>query len=201
MVMKSDISSSDLPRCSWCGTDPLYVHYHDAEWGVIQKDDNALFEHLCLEAAQAGLSWLTVLRKRARYREVFFNFEPSLVAKMGARDVKRLLNDAGIIRNRAKIEAVINNANRFIEIQNEFGSFFDYSWSFVGDKPLVNGWRQQKDLPALSDISRAFSKDLKKRGFSFVGPTTIYAHMQAIGMVNDHLVTCFRYDQLAPHRR
>jgi DNA-3-methyladenine glycosylase I len=172
------------------------IEYHDREWGVPVRDDRKHYEFLVLEAAQAGLSWLTVLRKREGYRKAFAGFDPKKVARFGARDVVRLLRDPGIVRNRLKIRAAILNARLFLEVQKEFGSFDRYCWSFVGGKPKVNRRRSMREVPATSPESDAFSKDLKKRGFKFVGSTVIYAHMQAVGMVNDHSTDCFRYRQV-----
>jgi DNA-3-methyladenine glycosylase I len=188
-------------RCAWSGTDPLYVSYHDEEWGVPVKDDRRLFEFLVLEGAQAGLSWITILRKRDAYRKAFGGFDPEKVARYGARDVKRLLGDEGIVRNRMKIESAIKNARAFLEVQEEHGSFASYQWRFVEGKPIVNRYRSMKEIPPRSTVSDALSKDLKSRGFSFVGSTIIYAHMQAVGMVNDHVVDCFRHAPLAKRRR
>lgn len=176
--------------------DTLYEMYHDHEWGSPVYDDRTIFEFLVLESAQAGLSWITVLRKRENYRKAFAGFDPKKVARFTARDVAKLLKNAGIIRNRAKIEAVINNAERFLEVQKEFGTFSKYIWNFVGGKPKVNKLRALKDYKPTSKESDTLAKDLKKRGFKFLGSTTIYAHMQATGMVNDHVVSCFRYKQV-----
>jgi len=179
-------------RCTWSeGIDPLYERYHDTEWGVPVRDDLKHFEFLLLESAQAGLSWWTILRKRENYRRAFAGFDPSKVARFDARSVTRLMQDAGIVRNRQKIEAAIGNARGFLEIQEEFGSFDAYVWPFVGGAPLMNRWRKQSDVPATTSESDALSADLKKRGFKFVGSTIIYAHMQATGLVNDHLLSCF----------
>jgi len=180
-------------RCGWSQSDPIYVEYHDTEWGVPVHDDRKLFEFLILEGAQAGLSWLTILRKRDAYRQAFARFDPGKVARFGAKDVKRLLADAGIVRNRLKVNSAIQNARAFLEVQEELGSFAKYQWSFVGGKPIQNRFRSLKEIPARTEISDAFSKDLKRRGFTFVGSTIVYAHMQATGMVNDHVVDCFRY--------
>jgi DNA-3-methyladenine glycosylase I len=181
-------------RCPWGeGVSEAYLAYHDCEWGVPVYDDQRQFEFLVLEAAQAGLSWSTVLHKRAGYRRAFRNFDPNAVARFNRRSVERLCNDASIIRNRLKIEAAINNARRFLEVQEEFGSFCDYIWRFVDGKPRQNRWRGQKKVPATSKQSDTLSCDLKQRGFKFVGSTIVYAHMQATGMVNDHLLSCFRY--------
>lgn len=184
-------------RCAWAGTDPLYVAYHDIEWGVPIHDDRKLFEFLVLEGAQAGLSWITVLRKRDGYRKAFARFDPKKVARFGARDLRRLLADASIIRNRQKIEAAIANAKAFLDVLKEMGSFSGYMWSFVGGAPIVNRRRSMKDIPATSRESDEMSRDMKTRGFRFVGSTILYAHMQATGMVNDHVVTCFRHAEVA----
>ena len=182
-------------RCSWANND-LAIEYHDSEWGVPLHDDRALFEFLILEGAQAGLSWDTILRKRARYREVFDNFDPAVVARYGKRKVNALVRDAGIVRNRLKIEAAIGNAQALLKVAGEFGSFDAYIWQFTGGRPRVNAWRTLKELPARTEESDAMSKDLKRRGFRFVGLTICYAFMQAVGMVNDHTVDCFRYGEL-----
>lgn len=186
-----------LERCPWSlGVSDAYLEYHDTEWGVPVRDDRKHFEFLMLEGAQAGLSWSTVLHKRDAYRRAFAGFDPEKVARFNARSVERLLQDPGIIRNRLKIESAVANARRFLEVQAEFGSFDSYIWRFVDGRPKVNRRRRQKDVPARSPESDALSKDLKARGFKFVGTTIIYAHMQAIGLVNDHLVTCFRYAEV-----
>jgi DNA-3-methyladenine glycosylase I len=187
-------------RCGWAGTDPVYVGYHDEEWGVPVYDDRKLFEFLVLEGAQAGLSWITILKKRDAYRRAFDGFDPAKVARFDARRVQRLLGDAGIVRNRLKIESAVKNARAFLKVQEEFGSFADYQWGFVDGRPVVNRWQSLKDVPPRTDVSDGFSKDLKKRGFSFVGSTIIYAHMQAVGMVNDHLVGCFRHGTVGRSR-
>ncbi|HKI99982.1 MAG TPA: DNA-3-methyladenine glycosylase I [bacterium] len=186
----------DAKRCPWCGDDPLYVAYHDTEWGVPVRDDRVLFEFLLLEGAQAGLSWITILRKREAYRRAFADFDAARVAAFGEADVARLLGDAGIVRNRAKVAAAIGNARAFLEVQAEFGSFADYIWRFVDGRPVQNTRRTLKDIPPTTELSDAISKDLRKRGFRFVGPTIVYSHMQATGMVNDHLVDCFRHAEL-----
>jgi DNA-3-methyladenine glycosylase I len=183
-------------RCPWPGSDPLYLAYHDEEWGVPAHDDRHLFEMLILEGAQAGLSWITILRKRERYRAAFDAFEPERVAKYGEPKKQALLNDAGIVRNRLKIAAAIDNARRFLSVQEEFGSFDSYLWGFVGGRPKVNRWVEMKHVPARTAESDALSNDLRKRGFRFVGSTICYAFMQAVGMVNDHLVSCYRHRQL-----
>jgi DNA-3-methyladenine glycosylase I len=188
--------SKSKVRCKWCGSDPLYVEYHDKEWGVPVYDDQKLFEFLTLESAQAGLSWITVLRKRENYRKAFAEFDPNKVARFNEKKIEKLLTNEGIIRNRAKINAAVNNAKCFLKIQKEFGSFSVYSWAFVGGQPKINKWKTLKQVPAVTKEAEAFSKDLKSRGFKFVGPTIIYAHMQACGMVNDHTTDCFRYKEL-----
>jgi DNA-3-methyladenine glycosylase I len=186
-------------RCEWVPEgDALYVAYHDEEWGVPSHDDRHLFELLTLEGAQAGLSWSTILRKRDGYRNAFAGFEPEAVARFGRREVTRLLRDASIVRNRLKIESAVNNAERVLEVQEEFGSLDGYLWRFVDGNPIVGRWRTIREIPAETAESRAVSKDLKKRGFRFVGPTVCYAFMQAVGLVNDHVRTCFRYRELAP---
>jgi DNA-3-methyladenine glycosylase I len=184
-------------RCAWVNADdPLMIEYHDREWGVPVHDDRKHFEFLVLEGAQAGLSWSTVLRKREGYRRVFSDFDPVKVARYTPKRVESLVADPAIIRNRMKIEAAIRNARAFLAIQDEFGSFDTYCWRFVDGRPRANRWKSTRDIPPTSRESDAFSKDLKGRGFSFVGSTVVYAHMQAVGMVNDHLVGCFRYRQI-----
>ncbi len=188
---------NDMRRCGWASPDdPLYRSYHDEEWGVPLHDDRKLFEYLVLEGAQAGLSWGTILRKRDNFRRAFDRFEPKKVARYGDAKVRSLLSDAGIIRNELKIRSAIQNARAFLAVQEEFGSFDSYTWEFVGNKPIVNRRRSLKELPASTAQSKAMSEALVKRGFKFVGPTICYAHMQATGMVNDHLVYCFRYGEL-----
>ena len=183
-------------RCEWCGNDPLYVNYHDTEWGVPIYDDKTLFEFLILETFQAGLSWITVLRKRDNFRLAFDHFDYKKIAKYDEQKFKVLIQDAGIIRNKLKIKAAITNAQAFIEVQKEFGSFSKYIWGFVNDEPIKNSFKSLSELPANTLLSDTISKDLKKRGFKFVGTTVVYAHMQATGMVNDHIKDCFRYDQI-----
>lgn len=183
-------------RCSWAGEDPLYVEYHDKEWGVPLHDDRMLFEFLILEGAQAGLSWITILRKRDNYRRELDGFDPAIIAEYDSDKIEQLMNCEGIVRNRRKIEAAVKNARAFLEIQKEFGSFDEFIWQYTGGKPIINTWKFIEDAPAQTELSAAMSKDLKKRGFSFVGPTICYAFMQAIGMVNDHVVDCFRYKEL-----
>ena len=188
-------------RCDWAGKDPIYIAYHDREWGVPVHDDRLLFEFLVLEGAQAGLSWLTILKKRENFRRAFAGFEPAKVARFDRRKVARLLEDAGIIRNRLKIESAITNARAFLKVQREFGSFDAYQWAFVGGKPRRNRWRRIEEVPAHTPESDALSRDLRERGFRFVGSTICYAHMQAVGMVNDHLTGCFRYRAIRPAER
>jgi len=183
-------------RCAWVPDDPLYIAYHDLEWGVPVYDDRRIFEFLTLESAQAGLSWITVLRKRENYRAAFDNFDPEKVARYDQARLQSLLANPGIIRNRLKITAAINNAQSFLKVQEEFGSFDSYIWRFVGGKPKINSWKKVAEIPARTAESDALSKDLKERGFKFVGSTVVYAHMQATGMVNDHTVDCFRYREL-----
>ncbi len=185
-----------IHRCEWAGSDPLYIDYHDREWGVPVHDDRLLFEFLVLEGAQAGLSWITILKKRDRYRQVFDGFDPEKVARFDEKRVATLLDDPGIVRNRLKVNGAVKNARAFLETAREFGSFDAYLWRFVEGKPIQNRWRSLAEIPAETEISRAMSKDLKKRGFSFVGPTICYALMQAVGMVNDHVVTCPRHGEL-----
>lgn len=185
-----------LNRCPWCGTDELYVRYHDEEWGVPVHDDKKHFEFLVLESAQAGLSWLTILRKRENYRKAYDGFDVEKVAQYDENKINELLQNSGIIRNRRKIEASINNARQFLKVQKEFGSFDNYIWSFVDYKPVVNCWENIQQLPARSELSDRVSKDLKSRGFKFLGSTIIYAHLQATGLINDHLVRCFRYNEI-----
>lgn len=183
-------------RCEWCGTDPLYVKYHDEEWGVPVHDDKKHFEMIILDGAQAGLSWLTVLRKRENYRKAFSDFDPAKVARYTEKKIEKLLNNPGIIRNKLKINSAITNARAFLKVQEEFGSFDKYIWQFVNYKPIINKWKSIDELPATSKESDAMSKDMKKRGFKFVGSTICYAYMQAAGMVNDHIVSCFRYKEV-----
>lgn len=183
-------------RCAWPGSDPLYVAYHDAEWGVPVHDDRLLFEFLTLEGAQAGLSWLTILRKRPAYRVAFAGFDPEEVARFDAARVAALLADPGIVRNRLKVEAAVTNARAFLAVREEFGSFSAYQWRFVDGRPIQNAWKSVREIPASTPVSEAMSRDLKRRGFRFVGSTICYAHMQAVGMVNDHTVDCFRWAEL-----
>jgi DNA-3-methyladenine glycosylase I len=183
-------------RCGWCGVDELYVEYHDKEWGVPVWDDRTLFEFLTLEGAQAGLSWSTILKKREGYRRLYDGFDAESVARYDDRKVAELLADASIVRNRAKIAASISNAQAFLAVQAEFGSFSDYIWRFTDGAPIQNAWKSMAEIPAKTPLSETISLDLKKRGFRFVGPTIIYAHMQATGMVNDHIVSCFRHPEI-----
>lgn len=186
----------DKIRCAWCGTDPLYMEYHDTEWGLPVYDDERLFEFLILETFQAGLSWITVLRKRENFRVAFDNFDYKKVANYSEDKFEELIQNAGIIRNKLKIRATISNASAFMKIQQEFGSFSKYIWDFVDGKPIKNNCKSMADIPATTELSNIISKDLKKRGFKFVGSTVIYAHMQATGMVNDHVKDCFRYNEV-----
>ncbi len=183
-------------RCTWPGEDPLYIRYHDREWGIPIHSDRKLFEFLILEGAQAGLSWITVLKKRPAYRKAFDNFDFNKVARYKERKIKQLLNNPGIIRNKLKIRSAISNAKAFIEVRKEFGTFNKYIWQFVDGKPIQNCFKDMKDIPATTELSDKISKDLKKRGFNFVGSTIVYAHMQATGMVNDHTMDCFRYREI-----
>ena len=183
-----------MERCAWVPeADELYVAYHDEEWGVPERDDRALYELLTLEGAQAGLSWATILHKRENYRKAFTGFDPAAVAAFGPARVEELLQDAGIVRNRLKVESTVENARRVLEVQEELGSFSDLVWSFVDGEPLVGGWRSVSEIPAETPVSKAMSKELKRRGFRFVGPTVCYAFMQATGLVDDHVVSCFRF--------
>ena len=185
-------------RCPWVSLeDPLMRAYHDKEWGVPVHEDRKTFEFLVLEGAQAGLSWSTILNKRENYRRAFSNFEPEKVAAFDARKVKKLLEDPGIVRNRRKVESAVTNARVFLEVRDEFGDFDSYIWSFVGGRPIQNRWRSSSQIPVTSSEAKKMSADLVKRGFKFVGPTICYSHMQAVGMVNDHLVSCFRYSELS----
>jgi DNA-3-methyladenine glycosylase I len=186
----------DPIRCEWAGTDERMVRYHDEEWGTPSRDDTLLFEMLTLEGAQAGLSWSTILHKREGYRRAFAGFDPATVARFRSTAVQRLMADPGIVRNRLKIESTLDNARRIVEIRGEGGSFAEYVWSFVGDTPIVNGWRALRDVPSETPESKEMSKALKRRGFRFVGPTVCYAFMQAVGMVNGHVADCFRFREL-----
>ena len=188
-----------MKRCEWARSSDLEAEYHDKEWGVVSTDDRHLFEMLILEGAQAGLSWSTILKKRDAYRRAYHGFDPQRVARYTKRSVERLLGDAGIVRNRLKVEASIQNARAFLEVQEEYGSFSEFAWDFVEGEPVVNHWRNHTDVPAETFESRNMSKALKKKGIKFVGPTICYAFMQSVGMVNDHEVSCFRYTELAWH--
>lgn len=190
-------NTKNTGRCEWATSDPLYIQYHDVEWGVPVFDDRRLFEFLVLEGAQAGLSWLTILRKREGYRRAFAGFDPRKVARFDEQKVANLLQDPNIVRNRAKVESAVQNARAFLDVQKEFGSFSAYQWRFVDGQPVQNRPQSIKEIPARSAVSDTISKDLKKRGFSFVGSTIIYAHMQAVGMVNDHVVSCARQRAVA----
>jgi DNA-3-methyladenine glycosylase I len=190
-----DHNNEVIVRCPWCGSDPLYMAYHDHEWGVPLHDERRLFEMLTLEGAQAGLSWLTILRKREGYRRAFAGFDPQLVAEFGDADVTRLLGDPGIVRNRLKVASTISNARAVLEVQARYGSLDAFLWQFVDGKPIRNKWRSMSEIPASTPLSDVMSKEFKRHGFRFVGSTICYAHMQATGMVNDHLTSCFRYDQ------
>ncbi|TNE55057.1 MAG: DNA-3-methyladenine glycosylase I [Bacteroidetes bacterium] len=186
-----------MKRCSWCGEDPLYVKYHDEEWGVPVRDDHKLFEFLILETFQAGLSWITILRKRENFRKAFDQFDYHQIANYPESKIQDLMQDAGIIRNQLKIRATVSNAQAFLKVQQEFGSFSNYIWKFTDGKVIQNTWKKMDEIPPKTALSDQISKDLKKRGFKFVGSTVIYAHMQATGMVNDHVSDCFRYQELA----
>jgi DNA-3-methyladenine glycosylase I len=186
-----------VERCDWAGTDPTYIAYHDTEWGVPLQDERALFEFLILEGAQAGLSWITILRRRENYRKVFAEFDVRKVGRFDRRKIERLMLDTGIIRNRQKIESTVTNARAFLRVQEQFGSFGAWIWGFVDGTPIQNRFRRLADLPAKTPLSETISKELVRRGFKFVGPTIVYAHMQATGMVNDHLVGCFRHGEVA----
>jgi len=190
------MASKTKRRCEWGTVSQIYIDYHDNEWGVPIHDDRTLFEFLILEGAQAGLSWETVLKKRENYRKAFSNFDPVKVSRYSDKKVEALMGNKGIIRNRLKITSAINNAKRFLEVRKEFGSFDTYIWQFVNGKPIINRFKSIQEIPATTKESDAMSKDLKKRGFTFVGPTICYAHMQATGMVNDHIVGCFRYKEI-----
>lgn len=191
-----EMTKKSTNRCPWAGSDPLYLDYHDREWGTPLFDDRKLFEFLVLEGMQAGLSWLTILRKRENFRKRFDNFNPAKISRYDEKKLTALLSDAGIIRNRRKIESAVNNATAFLRVRREFGSFSDYLWAFVDHRPVINSWRDVSEIPAWTARSEKMSRDLKKRGFTFVGPTICYAYMQAAGLVNDHSVDCFRYHEL-----
>jgi DNA-3-methyladenine glycosylase I len=184
---------TELTRCTWCGDDPLYQAYHDTEWGLPCRDDKKLFEFVLLEGAQAGLSWITILRKREAYRQAFADFEVAKVAAFTEQDVQRCVEDAGIVRNRLKINSAVSNARCFMDIQAHFGSFAEYFWSYVDGEPLINQWQAHAQIPASTELSDAISSDMKKRGFKFFGTTICYAYMQAMGVVNDHTTDCYRH--------
>lgn len=185
-----------IERCPWPGDDALYLQYHDEEWGMPAHDDRKHFEFLVLESAQAGLSWITILRRRDNYRTAYSNFKPGVVAKYKTAEINKLLNNPGIIRNRRKIEASINNAARFLEIQEEYGSFDSYIWGFIDGNPVINRWKTLSRIPVKTALSEKISADLQSKGFKFIGPTIIYSHLQAVGLVNDHIVSCFRYNEI-----
>ncbi len=189
--------TSNKSRCPWCLADADYIAYHDRQWGVPVHDDRLLFEFLVLEGAQAGLSWLTILKKRSNYRQAFDDFDPQKVARYDEKKIMRLMADSGIVRNRLKITAAVSNAAAFLKVQEKHGSFNSYIWQFVGGRPLINNWTRPEQVPASSPVSEKMSRELKKLGFRFVGPTICYAFMQAVGMVNDHLVSCFRHAELS----
>ena len=190
-----------MHRCSWAGTDPVYVDYHDREWGVPMHDERTLFEMLILDGAQAGLSWITILKKRDNYRAAFDNFDAAKMARYNERKVQSLLKNPGIVRNRLKVGAAIQNARMLLKLQEQEGNLAEYLWRYVNGKPVINAWRSIKEIPARTPLSDTISKDLSRRGFKFVGPTICYAFMQAMGMVNDHTIDCFRYRQLGGKRR
>lgn len=196
MANQQPVDSQQPARCAWAGNDPLYLAYHDKEWGVPVHDDRRLFEFLTLEGAQAGLSWITILRKREAYRAALAGFDPAAVAGFDGAKIAELLANPGIVRNRLKVESAVTNARAFLRVQEEFGSFAAYQWRFTDGRPLNNAWQRISDVPASTPVSDALSRDLKQRGFRFVGTTICYAHMQAVGMVNDHLVDCFRWREL-----
>ena len=185
-----------MNRCAWCTADPVYQTYHDGEWGVPAHDDRRLFEMLVLEGAQAGLNWLTILKKREGYRRAFDNFDVEKVARYGPKQVHRLLNDSGIVRNRLKVESAVRNARAFLDVQSEFGSFDTFVWRFVDSTPMQNAWTSLSQIPARTEESDAMSQELKKRGFNFIGSTICYAFMQSVGLVNDHVTDCFRYKEV-----
>lgn len=191
MATHKDITKSEVTRCAWCSDDKLYQDYHDTEWGVPKKDDKTLFEMLVLEGAQAGLSWITILKRRKEYRKAFSNFNVKKVANYNEKDIERLLANEKIIRNKLKINSAIKNARVFIEIQKEYGSFSQYLWAYTNHQPIVNHYKTAKQVPVTSELAKIISKDLKKRGMSFVGPVIMYAYMQSVGMVNDHTLDCF----------
>jgi len=186
-----------MKRCSWCGTDEIYIKYHDEEWGIPVFDDRLHFEFLVLESAQAGLSWITILKRRENYRKAYYNFNPNLVANFDEKNVEELMNNEGIIRNEKKIRSSIGNAQSFLKLQKEFGSFNKYIWSFVNYRPIINCWNSEGEIPAKTELSVTISKDLKKRGFKFLGPVIIYSYLQAVGIINDHIVQCYKYKDIS----
>ena len=194
--MRNELVMNEIRRCNWSVSDPIYIKYHDKEWGVPVHNDRKLFEMIVLDGAQAGLSWLTILKKRKNYRKAFDNFDPKKVAKYDKRKIAQLLKNEGIVRNKLKVESAVTNAKAFLKVKEEFKTFDNYIWKFVGGKTKVNSWKTLKDIPATTNESDAMSKDLKERGFKFVGSTICYAFMQAAGLVNDHTVDCFRYKGL-----
>ena len=200
MTPAPPIDPAQRERCPWCGTDPLYVRYHDQEWGVPSRDDAHIFEMLLLDNAQAGLSWLTILRKREGYRRAFCGFDPERIARFTERDQARLLQDPGIVRNRQKVASALRNARAWLQVVQERGSFADYLWDFVDGEPIQNAFRTLDEIPASTPLSDRVSRDLKQRGFSFVGSTIVYAWLQSVGVVNDHLVDCFRYGEVQARR-
>lgn len=192
------MKKQEKQRCHWCGSEPLYVAYHDEEWGVPVRDDRRMFEFLTLESAQAGLSWLTILRKREGYRKAFADFDAEKVARFGEKKMEKLLADPGIVRNRLKIRAAVNNARLFLEVADKHGTFCDFMWRFVDGKPINNAWKRLEDVPAQTPLSDKMAKEFKRLGFKFAGSTILYAHMQATGLVNDHLIDCFRHREVSP---
>ena len=188
--------SKVVNRCGWCGSDPLYIQYHDSQWGVPLHNDRKLFEFLVLESFQAGLSWLTILKKRASFKEAFCGFSVQKIARFNSSKIERLVSDKSIVRNRAKVLAAVTNARCFLEVKEEYGSFDRYVWQFVNGKPIINRWKSEKLIPSITAESEAMSRDMRSKGFKFIGPTICYAFMQATGMVNDHITACFRHDQL-----
>ena len=194
--LNSNLKGVFMKRCSWCDGNAQYIEYHDKDWGVPVHDDNKHFEYLILEGAQAGLSWLTILKRRENYRKVYDGFDPAIVASYDEEKIQTLLSDPGIIRNKLKVRASVNNAKLFLDIRKEFGSFDNYIWGYTGGKTIKNTWKDLSELPAKTELSDKISKDLKKRGFKFTGSTIIYAHLQAAGIVNDHVTDCFRYNQV-----
>jgi DNA-3-methyladenine glycosylase I len=187
------LKQTQLSRCDWCLGDSLYLRYHDTEWGLSCTDDQKLFEFLILESAQAGLAWIAILRKRENYRQAFADFQPERVARFNARSIERLMHDSGIVRNKMKINSAINNAKRFLDVQQHAGSFSDYLWGFTSGVPILNQWQNFQQVPASTPLSETISKDMKQRGFQFFGKTICYAYMQAVGLVNDHTISCFRH--------